>query len=135
MNQHSLFPSRDAMDQDFRIFSTTVNIESTGKAGVAQNTLALTTPDNNTFNITGSQDLKLTVTGAVTGQTVDATAFTGKLDVTGTAIADVIKGGSGNDTMHGGDAADVMNKLTGELEELDDVQDVYTNAELPEDME
>ena len=34
-----------------------------------------------------------------------------------------------------GDAADVMNKLTGELEELDDVQDVYTNAELPEDME
>lgn len=34
-----------------------------------------------------------------------------------------------------GDAADVMNKLTGELEELDDVQDVYTNAALPEDME
>ena len=34
-----------------------------------------------------------------------------------------------------GDAADVMNKLTSELEELDDVQDVYTNAELPEDME
>lgn len=34
-----------------------------------------------------------------------------------------------------GAAADVMNKLTSELEELDDVQDVYTNAELPEDME
>ena len=34
-----------------------------------------------------------------------------------------------------GDAADGMNKLTSELEELDDVQDVYTNAELPEDME
>ena len=34
-----------------------------------------------------------------------------------------------------GDAADIMNKLTSELEELDDVQDVYTNAELPEDME
>lgn len=90
--------------------STTVNIESTGKAGVAQNTLVLTTPDNNTFNITGSQDLKLTVTGAgaVTGQTVDATAFTGKLDVTGTAIADVIKGGSGNDTITGGKGADIL---------------------------
>ena len=90
--------------------STTVNIESTGKAGVAQNTLALTTPDNNTFNITGSQDLKLTVTGAgtVTGQTVDATAFTGKLDVTGTAIADVIKGGSGSDTITGGKGADIL---------------------------
>lgn len=90
--------------------STTVNIESTGKAGVAQNTLALTTPDNNTFNITGSQDLKLAVTGAgaVTGQTVDATAFTGKLDVTGTAIADVIKGGSGNDTITGGKGADIL---------------------------
>ena len=28
-----------------------------------------------------------------------------------------------------------MARLTGELEELDDVQEVYTNAELPEDME
>ena len=32
-----------------------------------------------------------------------------------------------------GDAADVMNKLTSELEELDDVQDVYTNADLPDE--
>ena len=34
-----------------------------------------------------------------------------------------------------GDAAQTMARLTGELEELDDVQEVYTNAELPEDME
>ena len=34
-----------------------------------------------------------------------------------------------------GDAVDVMNKLTGELEDLDDVQDVYTNADLPEDLD
>jgi len=32
-----------------------------------------------------------------------------------------------------GDAAEVMNKLTGELEELDDVQEVYTNAEMPDE--
>lgn len=34
-----------------------------------------------------------------------------------------------------GDAAQTMSHLTDELEELDDVQEVYTNAELPEDME
>ena len=34
-----------------------------------------------------------------------------------------------------GDAAQTMARLTGELEELDDVQEVYTTAELPEDME
>lgn len=33
-----------------------------------------------------------------------------------------------------GDAAEKMNKMISELEELDDVQEVYTNAELPEDM-
>ena len=34
-----------------------------------------------------------------------------------------------------GDAAQTMSHLTDELEELDDVQEVYTNAELPEDAE
>ena len=34
-----------------------------------------------------------------------------------------------------GDAAQTMQHLTDELEELDDVQQVYTNAELPEDAE
>lgn len=34
-----------------------------------------------------------------------------------------------------GDAAQTMQHLTDELEELDDVQEVYTNAELPEDAE
>lgn len=33
-----------------------------------------------------------------------------------------------------GDAAEKMNKMISELEELDDVQEVYTNAELPEDL-
>lgn len=34
-----------------------------------------------------------------------------------------------------GDAAQTMSHLTAELEDLDDVQEVYTNAELPEDEE
>lgn len=34
-----------------------------------------------------------------------------------------------------GDAAQTMAHLTAELEDLDDVQEVYTNAELPEDAE
>ena len=34
-----------------------------------------------------------------------------------------------------GDAAQTMAHLTAELEDLDDVQEVYTNAELPEDEE
>ena len=32
-----------------------------------------------------------------------------------------------------GDAAEKMNKLTGELEDLDDIQEVYHNAELPDE--
>ena len=34
-----------------------------------------------------------------------------------------------------GDAAQTMSRMISELEELDDVQEVYTNAELPEDLE
>ena len=34
-----------------------------------------------------------------------------------------------------GDAAQTMSRMIRELEELDDVQEVYTNAELPEDLE
>lgn len=92
--------------------STIVNIVSSGTAGVADNSLALTTADNNAINVTGSQNLTLTVTGAgaVTGQTVNAAAFTGKLSVTGSAVADTIIGGSGADTITGGLGAD---KLTG----------------------
>lgn len=90
--------------------SSIVNVNSTGKAGVAANTLILTTADNNLYNVTGSHDLTLTVIGAggLTGQTVDGSAFTGKLGVTGTALTDVIKGGSGADTITGGAGSDVL---------------------------
>lgn len=90
--------------------SSIVNIDSSGKAGVGANTLVLTTGDNNLFNITGSNDLTLSVTGTggVTGQTVNGAAFTGKLNVTGSALADSITGGSANDTIMGGKGADKM---------------------------
>lgn len=84
--------------------SSTINVKSTGTDGVANNVLALTAPDNQSVVVTGSQNLTLVAANApsTTGFSVDASAFTGKLTVTGTNDADIIKGGSGNDTIDGG---------------------------------
>jgi Ca2+-binding RTX toxin-like protein len=94
--------------------SSIVNVVSSGTAGVATNVLNTVTADNNTYNVTGAKDLTLTVNGAVntTGQTVNASAFTGKLTVTGTAATDTIVGGTGADTISGGAGA-VADTLTG----------------------
>ena len=92
--------------------STTVNVESNGTAGVAQNVLLLNAADNQNVVITGSQDLTLTTSNAssTTGFTIDGSAATGKLNITGTGSADTITGGSGNDIIAGGAGA---NTLTG----------------------
>jgi hypothetical protein len=83
--------------------STTVNIDSSGTAGAGANLLKLTAPANNTLNITGSQDLTLETLNAPTstGLTIDGSDFTGDLKVGGTAQADVIEGGDGDDLIVG----------------------------------
>lgn len=95
--------------------SATVNVKSSGVDGTADNKLALTAADNQSVVVTGAQNLTLTTTAAVatTGFSIDGSAFTGKLTVTGTAAADVIKGGLGADTISGGAGATVADTLTG----------------------
>ena len=74
---------------------STVNIAST----VAANTLdALTAQAGSKFNVTGTQDL--TITALTSKATVDASAFTGKLAITGSEGADTIILGSGADTVN-----------------------------------
>lgn len=90
--------------------STTVTVNSTGTVGVADNVLKLTAADNQSVVVTGAHNLTLTTANAsnVTGFTIDGSAFTGKLTVTGTAAADIIKGGSGDDIIGGGAGADTL---------------------------
>lgn len=95
--------------------SATVNVKSSGVDGAADNVLTLTAADNQSVVVTGSQNLTLTTTAtpATTGFSIDGSAFTGKLTVTGIAAAsDVVKGGSGADTISGGAGA-IADTLTG----------------------
>ena len=89
--------------------STVVNVNSAGKEFGA-NVLTLTTAENNVINVSGSQDLTLTTAnkGGVTGLTIDGSTFTGKLNVTGTAQADIIKGGSGDDIITASLGLDIL---------------------------
>lgn len=60
--------------------------------------------DNTKFVVTGTQDLIIApLKGTTTGSTVDASAFTGKLTATGSAVADSLTGGSAADKLAGGD--------------------------------
>lgn len=90
--------------------SSTINVKSTGTDGQPNNVLDLTAADNQSVVVTGSQNLTLVARNAstTTGFNVDASAFTGKLTVTGTEDADVIKGGLGNDTIDGGSTASAV---------------------------
>jgi len=94
--------------------SANINVDSSGTDGIADNVLALTAADNQAVVVTGSQDLTLTTTAAVatTGFSIDGSAFTGELTVTGTAATDVVKGGSGEDIISGGAGA-IADTLTG----------------------
>jgi hypothetical protein len=86
----------------------TVNISSSTGANVIGGTFVLTaTAQNDTINLTGSQNM--TFTGAITADTLDASAFTGVLTVTGGFADDVvITGGSGNDSLRGSTQADII---------------------------
>ena len=85
--------------------SATINVKSTGTDGQPNNVLDLTAADNQSVVVTGSQNLTLTAKAATgtTGFSIDGSAFTGKLTVSGTAAGDIIKGGSAADTITGGD--------------------------------
>ncbi|MCS3472585.1 hypothetical protein M2401_006350 [Pseudomonas sp. JUb42] len=77
----------------------TINVVSSGTtAGVANTVGAFTAQAGSTFKVTGSQDL--TVSALTNKATVDASAFTGKLVITGSAGADTILLGSGADTVN-----------------------------------
>jgi len=84
------------------IGQTQVSVASNG-AGTGTNVLNLSNADNSTYTITGSNDLNMgTLAGTNIGSKVDASAFTGKLTVTGSAKSDILIGGSGADTLSAG---------------------------------
>lgn len=77
-----------------------------GKESGASTTTSLVNSDNTKFVITGSQDLELdNLAGSNTGSAIDASAFTGKLTAIGSVKSDVLKGGSGADSLQVGAGA------------------------------
>jgi Ca2+-binding RTX toxin-like protein len=87
---------------------TTLSLTSNGTAGNTIGTLV--NSDNSTITIKGSADLVITnaLAGTTTGSKVDASAFTGKLTITGSGQNDIIIGGTGDDTITGGAGADTL---------------------------
>jgi len=93
----------------------TVNLKSTlgnGSGTVTNIVTTLTNSASSTLVITGDTDL--TITNALSQGTIDASAFTGKLTVTGSALADTIKGGTNNDMLTGGNGVDTFTGNTGD---------------------
>jgi len=89
------------------IGQTNVAMSSNGTNAAANTITTLVNSDNSSYTVTGSNDLTIAAMSATaTGSRIDATAFTGKLNVTGNATAfaagsalgDVLIGGSGTDT-------------------------------------
>jgi len=87
---------------------TTVSLTSNGTSANTITTLG--NSDNTTLTIKGSADLTITnaLAGGTTGSKVDASAFTGKLNVTGSGLADVLIGGSNDDVLTAGAGADTL---------------------------
>jgi hypothetical protein len=77
----------------------TVNIASSGVAGVAANTIAsVAAQAGSTIKVTGAKDL--TIGGLTNKATVDASAFTGNLVITGSTGADKFILGAGADKVN-----------------------------------
>jgi S-layer protein len=78
--------------------ASTINLSSTGKSATDTNKItAFTHNDNANIVVTGNADLTFTVAGTTTGSKVDASGFTGALNVTSSGLGDVLIGGSGKD--------------------------------------
>lgn len=107
--------------------ATNVSLVSTGTGSGGSNIITtLTNMDNSVITVTGSKDLTITnaLAGTGTGSKVDATNFTGKLNVTGSGLADIIIGGSKADTINGGAGLDTITAGAG-----DDVITVNTASQ------
>ncbi|MCO8164183.1 DUF4214 domain-containing protein [Pseudomonas sp. 21LCFQ010] len=77
--------------------------------GTSANTVGLKNVDNSSVTVKGATDLTLTLAaGTATGSKVDASAFTGKLTVTGSDFADILIGGAGADTFNVGKGGDTI---------------------------
>ena len=91
---------------------TTVALSSTSTGGgTGKNVITtLNHSDGATINITGSTDLTITnaLAGTAAGSTVNASAFAGKLTVTGSGFNDTLTGGAANDTIAGGGGIDTL---------------------------
>ncbi len=85
------------------------NAAGAAGAGILVNTNAV-------IKVTGANDLTFTtqtVNPTAGGVQVDALTFTGKLNVTGTAGNDIIKGGTKDDTIQGGAGRDTIDLSAG----------------------
>jgi hypothetical protein len=93
---------------------STINIESafvgTGAQATANSVVVTAQSDNTVFNVKGAQAINVTaLAGATTtGSTLDASAATGKVGLTGTNKVDAIKGGAAADTLNGLQGADTL---------------------------
>ncbi len=93
---------------------STINIESafsgSGSQATANSVVLTAQSDNTVFNVKGAQAINVTaLAGATTtGSTLDASAATGKVGLTGTNKVDSIKGGAAADTLNGLQGADTL---------------------------
>jgi len=85
---------------------TSLSVKVAGTS--AQTITTLTNADNSAITITGSTALTVTnaLVGVAVGDKVDASAFTAKLTLIGSASADIITVGSGGSNITGGGGAD-----------------------------
>ncbi|MCK4492705.1 MAG: hypothetical protein KAU26_01500 [Methylococcales bacterium] len=77
-----------------------------GSTGTENKVSTLNNSPSSTLVIKGDTDL--TITNALVQGTVDASAFTGKLSVIGSAAADTLKGGTSDDSITGGAGVDSL---------------------------
>jgi len=102
--------------------SETITLNSSGTASTI-GTLTTTNLGATKLVVTGDQNLTITAntdatTGGVTLKTIDASAFTGSLSITGahntaSQAGNTVTGGTGNDTLGGGAGNDIISGGTG----------------------
>jgi hypothetical protein len=93
-----------------------LTLSSAGNNTVKNIITAMTNSDNSNFVVTDANDLTFALSaGLTTGSKVDASAFTGKLSITGSSLSDILIGGSGADTIQGAPAnsANQADTMTG----------------------
>ncbi len=88
---------------------TTLSLTSNSAGSTGENVITkLVNSDNSTITVEGDADLRFALAATAEGSTVDASTFTGKLNVTGSDFDDVITGTAGSDVINGGDGDDII---------------------------